>query len=129
MRPSLMERPGVLQKAEEIWGEHPTWARDPRKKWALALGQIRQLLMEERNKQEGEGEDVLALQTQLQTLRMEIHNDRTNGKREDFDNILLKLRQREKMDAHIARVPIHFQHVCDNSSPLQLRYYTDASPT
>ncbi|KAL3698065.1 hypothetical protein R1sor_012141 [Riccia sorocarpa] len=55
MRVSLMETPGVLQKAEERWREHPTWARDPRKKWALALGRLRQLATHGRAQQARRG--------------------------------------------------------------------------
>ncbi|KAL3696464.1 hypothetical protein R1sor_010540 [Riccia sorocarpa] len=37
----------ILARARATWQEHPTWAKDKRKRWALALGRIRKLLMEE----------------------------------------------------------------------------------
>ncbi|KAL3676295.1 hypothetical protein R1sor_026243 [Riccia sorocarpa] len=42
----MLEMPKVLASAMNIWQEHPSWAKDERKRWALAQGRIKKLLME-----------------------------------------------------------------------------------
>ncbi|KAL3686887.1 hypothetical protein R1sor_013196 [Riccia sorocarpa] len=72
MRPNLMDREEVQQKVRSTWEDHPTWAKDGRKRWALALGRVRIVLMEERKRRDREDEDVVKLQEQLNRCRREM---------------------------------------------------------
>ncbi|KAL3676996.1 hypothetical protein R1sor_026944 [Riccia sorocarpa] len=83
MRPGLMNKQEVIKKAERVWLQHPSWARDDRKRWALGLGRIRKLLMAERDKQDREEEDTLTLQQKLQQLRLEIQEGGSEHRREE----------------------------------------------
>ncbi|KAL3701989.1 hypothetical protein R1sor_020011 [Riccia sorocarpa] len=96
MRPGLMEKQEVIKEAERVWSMHPSWARDARKRWALGLGRIRRLLMAERDKQEREEEDTISLQRQLQTLRLDMQEDGGEHRREEWERVLYRLRNREK---------------------------------
>ncbi|KAL3680726.1 hypothetical protein R1sor_023682 [Riccia sorocarpa] len=82
MRPDLMTRPGVLQAAEDTWRNHPHWVRDECKKWAMALGRIRALLMKERDNQNRDTEEVEVLQTQLQRI---LHERPTEDNKNEFE--------------------------------------------
>ncbi|KAL3677440.1 hypothetical protein R1sor_027388 [Riccia sorocarpa] len=44
----LLRREGVMEKIKKAWESHPYWARDRRKRWGLALGRLRDILMEEK---------------------------------------------------------------------------------
>ncbi|KAL3690426.1 hypothetical protein R1sor_016735 [Riccia sorocarpa] len=39
-----LRKEGVLERAKAAWVAHPRWAKDKRKRWALALRRIRMLL-------------------------------------------------------------------------------------
>ncbi|KAL3692128.1 hypothetical protein R1sor_005779 [Riccia sorocarpa] len=65
MNIKLMNSPGVLQKAKIAWETHPSWVKDERKKWAMGLGLIRQVLMEEKKRWEREDPDLATLQEKL----------------------------------------------------------------
>ncbi|KAL3689374.1 hypothetical protein R1sor_015683 [Riccia sorocarpa] len=117
MRKELMEKPEVLQAAEELWSAHPEWAREDRKRWALALGRLGMLLMEEKNKQEREKEDVQEMQDQLQRARWAVQRTQTEETTEDFEKILRKLRHREKLDAQMCRQRSRIRWIQEGDAP------------
>ncbi|KAL3689266.1 hypothetical protein R1sor_015575 [Riccia sorocarpa] len=71
MRPSLMDREEVRQEARDTRQDHPSWARDARKRWALALGRVRKVLMEERKRSDRQDENMIKLQVQLNRARIQ----------------------------------------------------------
>ncbi|KAL3682896.1 hypothetical protein R1sor_000918 [Riccia sorocarpa] len=117
MRPGLMMRSGVLQAAEEEWRNHPGRARDERKRWALALGRIRKLLMVERDRQDVETEEVEVLQNMLHKIRTDLQRQDTSRKRVEFEETMKKLRLREKLDAQIARVRCRVKWLQEGDTP------------
>ncbi|KAL3680548.1 hypothetical protein R1sor_023504 [Riccia sorocarpa] len=41
MNAKMLTSDGGMAEVKEEWQKHPTWAKDPRKKWGLALGRVR----------------------------------------------------------------------------------------
>ncbi|KAL3684103.1 hypothetical protein R1sor_002125 [Riccia sorocarpa] len=66
--------------------------------------EIRSPLMEEKKKQEEEAEDIAGLQEQLLRARRDIEIHPTEGKKETFERILTRLRNREKTEAQMSQV-------------------------
>ncbi|KAL3689197.1 hypothetical protein R1sor_015506 [Riccia sorocarpa] len=117
MRASLMDTADTFSRAKEVWEQHPAWARDPRKRWVLALGRLRQLLMEELDKQDKDSEEVTVLATKLHDIRIQLHEDPTSRRVEEMEVTLNKLRRREKIDAHITRVRCRIRWLHEGEAP------------
>ncbi|KAL3692029.1 hypothetical protein R1sor_005680 [Riccia sorocarpa] len=92
MNACLMEGAGVVLKAKEEWGKHPTWVRRT-EKWALGLGRIHKLLMEENNKQGREPEGIQSLQLQYLKARLQGQNLPTEGNKEGLESVLKKAQE------------------------------------
>ncbi|KAL3693206.1 hypothetical protein R1sor_006857 [Riccia sorocarpa] len=86
----------VLDRVRTIWQEHLTWARDKRKRWTLALGRIRKLLMELRNGKRSWEEDHNHLEVRVDDARRRIHQDHSAVAREEFEEAVTTLRKREQ---------------------------------
>ncbi|KAL3694987.1 hypothetical protein R1sor_008638 [Riccia sorocarpa] len=72
----------VLEEAKEVWRAHPRWARDKRKRWALALGRIRKLLMEVRSEASRERLDMSLLEDKVEEARSRVQHDQSVEKPE-----------------------------------------------
>ncbi|KAL3675882.1 hypothetical protein R1sor_025830 [Riccia sorocarpa] len=109
--------PSPVLKGRTIWRDHPSCVRDARKKWALALGRIRLLLMKVRDNQNKEVEEVADLQGQLQKLRMECQREATRSNQQEFEKVLEKIRQREKLEVQITRVRSRIRWIQEGDAP------------
>ncbi|KAL3677358.1 hypothetical protein R1sor_027306 [Riccia sorocarpa] len=69
MDAGALKKDGVLERAKAVWAAHPSWAKDKRKRWALALGRIRSLLMEVRNEERRGRLDMSALEERVEETR------------------------------------------------------------
>ncbi|KAL3687404.1 hypothetical protein R1sor_013713 [Riccia sorocarpa] len=81
----VLMRPEVLERAKRIWSEHPSWAKDKRKRWALALGRIRKLLMEVREEDKRSCEDRKTMEDRVEAARLRIQHDHSASAREEFE--------------------------------------------
>ncbi|KAL3691346.1 hypothetical protein R1sor_004997 [Riccia sorocarpa] len=70
-------RPDVLERAKEAWQAHPRWAKDSRKKWTLALGRIRRLLMDVRDEEKRREEEGQILEEEVENARRRIEHDQS----------------------------------------------------
>ncbi|KAL3680493.1 hypothetical protein R1sor_023449 [Riccia sorocarpa] len=89
----------VLDRARIAWREHPHWAKDKRKRWALALGRIRKLLMEVRLEEKRKEEEKGNQEDRLEAARRRIHQDRSLEAREELEEALTELRKKEHQEA------------------------------
>ncbi|KAL3679560.1 hypothetical protein R1sor_022516 [Riccia sorocarpa] len=99
---SLM-RPEVLERAKIAWQNHPSWAKDKRKRWTLALGRIRKLLMEVREEDSKKDVEFSSLETRVEEARMRIQNDNSVERREEFEEAVTTLRKKEQERADLCR--------------------------
>ncbi|KAL3680463.1 hypothetical protein R1sor_023419 [Riccia sorocarpa] len=93
------KKEGVLDRAKEAWVAHPRWARDKRKRWALALGRIRKLLMEVRNDANRGRVDISLLEEKVEEARGRVQHDQSEEARSLFEEAVTTLRRREQEEA------------------------------
>ncbi|KAL3694277.1 hypothetical protein R1sor_007928 [Riccia sorocarpa] len=99
----MLLREDVLERAKLVWQEHPTWAKDKRKRWALALGRIRKLLMDVRDEDKGKFVDRKDLETRVELARRRVQEDQSEAAREEFEGAVQLLRTREHEEVEKCR--------------------------
>ncbi|KAL3676258.1 hypothetical protein R1sor_026206 [Riccia sorocarpa] len=103
MEHEMLMKTEVLERAKIAWLEHPRWAKDKRKRWALALGRIRKLLMEVRDEEKRREEEIGGLDEQLEHARSRMQHDHSQAAREQFEGALTAQRQKEHEEAEKCR--------------------------
>ncbi|KAL3683215.1 hypothetical protein R1sor_001237 [Riccia sorocarpa] len=96
-------RAEVLARAKEKWQEHPRWAREKRKRWSLALGRIRKLRMEVRDEDRRRDTEGSSLEDRVERARRRVQQDQSEEAKEDFEEAVTTLRQREHEEAERCR--------------------------
>ncbi|KAL3686774.1 hypothetical protein R1sor_013083 [Riccia sorocarpa] len=96
-------REEVLTRARASWLDHPTWARDKRKRWSLALGRIRRLLMEVKEDDKRRILPIRTLEEKVECARLRVQQDTTVEAKESFEEAITNLRRREHEDAELCR--------------------------
>ncbi|KAL3683681.1 hypothetical protein R1sor_001703 [Riccia sorocarpa] len=96
-------RPDVIERAKETWQAHPRWAKDTRKRWTLALGRIRRLLMDVRDEEKRREEKRQNLEEEIETARRRIEHDQSVEAREFFEKAITSLRRKEHKEAERCR--------------------------
>ncbi|KAL3690516.1 hypothetical protein R1sor_016825 [Riccia sorocarpa] len=99
----VLMQPEVLEIAKAVWLEHPSWAKDKRKGWALALGRIRKLLMEVRTEERRKERELHILESTVEEARNRIQQDDSIEAREEFEESLMTLRKKEQKRAEQLR--------------------------
>ncbi|KAL3687301.1 hypothetical protein R1sor_013610 [Riccia sorocarpa] len=84
----FMKNEEMRREVHQEWMNHPVWVRDPRKKWSMALGRIRQVFRTYKNKQESEVPEVTILQSRLETARGLIQTDPSEDNQKLFEETL-----------------------------------------
>ncbi|KAL3696088.1 hypothetical protein R1sor_010164 [Riccia sorocarpa] len=84
-----MKNPEVLQKIRREWENHPVWARDARKKWYLALGRVRKILKECRDKQNQEVPEAAEIRRRLEEARLAVQDCPSTDNRKEFEIALV----------------------------------------
>ncbi|KAL3675613.1 hypothetical protein R1sor_025561 [Riccia sorocarpa] len=79
MSTHLIKRPGVLEKLEEAWGEHPPFWRSTQKLWDLGWGRLRQILREEKAIVEKEEHGYQDLRREVEELRIWMEEEGGNS--------------------------------------------------
>ncbi|KAL3679922.1 hypothetical protein R1sor_022878 [Riccia sorocarpa] len=102
MEHKSLRRPEVLERTRVVWLEHPRWTRDKRKKWALALGRIRKLLMKVRDEERRKEEEGSELEGRVEMARRRIHHDHSEEARLLFEEAVMTQRKKEQEEAEIA---------------------------
>ncbi|KAL3692273.1 hypothetical protein R1sor_005924 [Riccia sorocarpa] len=87
----------ILEKAKGVWQAHPSWAKDKRKRWTLALGRIRKLLMEVREDDKRKEEVYGGPEQRVETARRRIEQDQSMEAREEFKEAVVAARRREQL--------------------------------
>ncbi|KAL3675831.1 hypothetical protein R1sor_025779 [Riccia sorocarpa] len=95
----MLMKAEVLARAKEVWQEHPRWTKDKRKRWALALGRIRKLLMEVRDEERRREEEGGVLEERVEIARRRAQYDQSDEARELFEQAITSLRQKEHEEA------------------------------
>ncbi|KAL3697985.1 hypothetical protein R1sor_012061 [Riccia sorocarpa] len=90
-----LKKDAVLDRAKAVWAAHPSWAKDKRKRWALALGRIRSLLMEVRNEEIRGRLDMSALEERVEETRGQVQSDNSKEAKTLFEEAESTLRRRE----------------------------------
>ncbi|KAL3692124.1 hypothetical protein R1sor_005775 [Riccia sorocarpa] len=93
----------VLERARTIWQDHPSWARDKRKRWSLALGRIRKLLMEVRDVERRREEEGGPLEERVEKARRRVEYDHSAEAKAEFEEAFTLLRQKEHEEAECNR--------------------------
>ncbi|KAL3689641.1 hypothetical protein R1sor_015950 [Riccia sorocarpa] len=82
----------ILARVRATWQEHPTWAKDKRKRWALALCRIRKLLMEVRREEKRMEEEKEKLEDIVERVRLRIQEEGPSKVMEEFEEVVSALR-------------------------------------
>ncbi|KAL3679689.1 hypothetical protein R1sor_022645 [Riccia sorocarpa] len=103
MEYKMLMKPEVLARAKGVWIDHPRWAKDKRKRWTLALGRIRKLLMdirdEERRREEANG----GTEERLEVARNRLQHDHSEEAKQLFEEAVTAQRRREHEEAERCR--------------------------
>ncbi|KAL3699083.1 hypothetical protein R1sor_017105 [Riccia sorocarpa] len=103
MEYKMLMKPEVLARAKGVWIDHPRWAKDKRKRWTLALGRIRKLLMdirdEERRREEANG----GTEERLEAARKRVQHDHSKEAKQLFEEAVTAQRRREHEEAERCR--------------------------
>ncbi|KAL3684230.1 hypothetical protein R1sor_002252 [Riccia sorocarpa] len=113
----VLMREDVLGKAKTVWEEHPSWARDKRKRWALALGRIRKLLMEVRKEDRIGYMDLKELEEKAEEARSRIQIDNSREAAETFEEAITTLRKREHQEAEDCRKRCKIKWLKEGDAP------------
>ncbi|KAL3688791.1 hypothetical protein R1sor_015100 [Riccia sorocarpa] len=99
MEHKMLMKPEVLERATGVWLDHPLWAKDKRKRWALALSRIRKLLMEIRDEERRREDENGRMEERLEIARIMIHHHYSEEARKLFEDAVTAQRQREHEEA------------------------------
>ncbi|KAL3677184.1 hypothetical protein R1sor_027132 [Riccia sorocarpa] len=99
MEHKMLMKADVLERARKIWQEHLRWARDKRKRWSLALGRIRKLLMNVRYAERRRDEEGGPLEDRVQQARRIVEHDHSAEAKAEFEEEVTSLRQKEHEEA------------------------------
>ncbi|KAL3680581.1 hypothetical protein R1sor_023537 [Riccia sorocarpa] len=113
----VLMREDVLGRAKTVWEEHPSWARDKRKRWALALGRIRKLLMEVRKEDRIGYMDLKELEEKAEEARSRIQVDNSREAAEAFEETITTLRKREHQEAEDCRKSCKIKWLKEGDAP------------
>ncbi|KAL3681371.1 hypothetical protein R1sor_024327 [Riccia sorocarpa] len=83
MSTHLVKRPGIIEKFEEAWGEHP-YCRSTQKQWDLGWGRLRQILKEEKAIIEKEDHGFQDLRREVEELRLQMEEEGLEGGNKDL---------------------------------------------
>ncbi|KAL3683679.1 hypothetical protein R1sor_001701 [Riccia sorocarpa] len=107
----------VLEKSKGVWQDHPSWAKDKRKRWTLALGRIRKLLMEVREDDRRKEEVYGGPEQRVETTRRRIEQDQSREAREEFEESVVAARRREQEQANQLRRRCKITWMKDGDAP------------
>ncbi|KAL3691113.1 hypothetical protein R1sor_004764 [Riccia sorocarpa] len=98
-----LQSPEVAVEIERAWNSHPGWAREDRRRWALAWSRVREVLMKHKNTEQSELPAALEIKDRLEKARSRLQEDRTEGARREFEEALTLARRRELADTTLTR--------------------------
>ncbi|KAL3682862.1 hypothetical protein R1sor_000884 [Riccia sorocarpa] len=107
----------VLSRAKEKWQEHPSWARDKWKRWSLALGRIRKLLMEVRDEDRRRETEDNNLDDRVERARKRVQHDHSKEAKEDFEEAITELRRKEHEEAEQCRRRCKIMWIKEGEAP------------
>ncbi|KAL3687845.1 hypothetical protein R1sor_014154 [Riccia sorocarpa] len=99
----MLKRTEVIIRAKTRWLEHPSWTRDKRKRWSLALGIIRKLLMKVQEDDKRRVLPLRNLEEHVEDVRLRVKHDTSIEAKEMFEEAITKLRRREHEEAEQCR--------------------------
>ncbi|KAL3685574.1 hypothetical protein R1sor_003596 [Riccia sorocarpa] len=103
MEYKMLMKPEVLARAKGVWIDHPRWAKDKRKRWTLALGRIRKLLMDIRDEERRREEATRGTEERLEAARKRVHHDQSEEAKQLFEEAVTAQRRREHEEAERCR--------------------------
>ncbi|KAL3687388.1 hypothetical protein R1sor_013697 [Riccia sorocarpa] len=103
MEHKILRKPKVLERAKVVLLEYLRWAKDKRKKWSLALGRIRKLLMEVRDEDKRSEEEGGTLEEMIETARRRIQHDHLEEARKQFEEIITEQRKKAHEEVESCR--------------------------
>ncbi|KAL3697596.1 hypothetical protein R1sor_011672 [Riccia sorocarpa] len=112
----LMQREEVKQEVGNVWGEHPWWATDDRKRWGLALKRTRAVLLKHKNKQglvDVESEEIYR---RLDAVRHQVQDSPTETNRVRFEEELQAARRREQLNVRMSRIKCRIKWLKDGDA-------------
>ncbi|KAL3684504.1 hypothetical protein R1sor_002526 [Riccia sorocarpa] len=103
MEYKMLMKPDVLPRAKGVWIDHPRWAKDKRKRWTLALGRIRKLLMDIRDEERRREEATGGTEERLEAARKRVQHDQSEEAKQLFEEAVTAQRSREHEEAERCR--------------------------
>ncbi|KAL3675581.1 hypothetical protein R1sor_025529 [Riccia sorocarpa] len=86
MGANSMKNSETVEAVRQAWGRHPAWAKEDRRRWVMAWDRVREVLIQQKDRQHRELPEAETIQRRLEWAREMIQfNTRNNyGRRHDY---------------------------------------------